>query len=89
VTQHDRVDGDLFSGHAYLVSRFGDKVTLSIAYMFTTLDSEIGGSRIYGNSYDPVFDPIYARRQQREQDQRRHGQDDGRNAKSARHQCRG
>ncbi len=67
VTQHDRIDSDLFSAHAYLVSRFGNKVTLSVAYMFTTLDSDIGGSRIYGNSYDPIFDPIYARRQQRDE----------------------
>jgi hypothetical protein len=67
VTQHDRIDSDLFSAHAYLVSRFGTKVTLSVAYMFTTLDSDIGGSRIYGNSYDPIFDPIYARRQQRDE----------------------
>ncbi|PYJ10686.1 MAG: hypothetical protein DMF06_05480 [Verrucomicrobia bacterium] len=67
VTQKDNVDADLFSASAYLVSRFGTKVTLSIAYMFSTIDSNLGGSRIYGNSYDPIFDPIYARRQQRDE----------------------
>ena len=35
--------------------------------MFTTLESDLGGSRIYGQSYDPIFDPIYARRQQRDE----------------------
>ncbi len=36
---------------------------LTTAYAFTTLDSNIGGSRIYGASYDPVFDPLFDRRQ--------------------------
>lgn len=67
VTQKDRVDTDLFSGHAYTDTRFTDKIWLTTGYSFTTLDTDIAGSRIYGADYDPVYDPTFARRQQRDE----------------------
>lgn len=66
-TQRDEVSADLFSVHIFGETRWNDKLYLTTAYMFTTLDSDLGGSRIYGASYDPVFDPVYARRQQRDE----------------------
>lgn len=63
-TQRDKITADLFSVHVFNTTRFfNDKLQFSTAYMFTTLDSNISGSRIYGASYEPVFDPVYARRQ--------------------------
>jgi hypothetical protein len=66
-TQNDKLSADLFSVHAYQTTRLNDKLQFSAAYMFTTLESELGGSRIYGQSYDPIFDPVYRRRQQRDE----------------------
>ncbi|HYJ03765.1 MAG TPA: hypothetical protein VEX43_01425 [Chthoniobacterales bacterium] len=66
-TQNDRISADLFSVHFYQTTRLGPELQFSTAYMFTTLESEIGGDRIYGISYEPVFDPVYARRQRRDE----------------------
>ena len=67
LTQRDHTDYDLFSVHTYWTARLGKKFQLSLAYMYTTLDSDVSGSRIYGTTYDPIFDPLYARRQQRDE----------------------
>lgn len=66
-TQRDQLDYDLFSTHVYQTTRLNKQIQFSAAYMFTTLNSDIGGTRIYGQSYDPVFDPVYARRQRRDE----------------------
>jgi hypothetical protein len=57
----------LFSAHAFSETRFTEKVWLTAGYSFTTLDTDISGSRIYGADYDPVYDPTFARRQQRDE----------------------
>ena len=31
------------------------------------LDTDVSGSRIYGSDYDPIYDPLFARRQQRDE----------------------
>ena len=67
LTQREKIDADLFSVHIFSETRWNNKIHFNMAYMFTTLDSNIGGSRIYGASYDPIFDPIYDRRQQRDE----------------------
>ena len=61
VTQRDKVDTDLFNAHAFTDTRFNDKVMLTSGYSFTTLDNDLGGSRIYGTDYDAVYDPVFAR----------------------------
>lgn len=66
-TQRDNLSADLFSLHAYQTTRLSPQVQFSTAYMYTTLDSEIGGDRIYGSSYEPIFDPLYDRRQRRDE----------------------
>ena len=66
-TQRDQLDYDLFSTHLYHTTRLNKQLQFSAAYMFMTMDSDIGGTRIYGLSYEPVFDPGYARRQRRDE----------------------
>lgn len=66
-TQRDQLDYDLFSTHFFQTTRLNKQLQFSAAYMFTTLNSDIGGTRLYGQSYDPVFDPVYARRQRRDE----------------------
>lgn len=66
-TQRDMLDYDLFATHFYQTTRLNKYVQFSTAYMFTTLNSDLSGTRIYGQSYDPIFDPLYARRQRRDE----------------------
>ena len=61
VTQREKVDSDLFNAHAFTETRFSEKVFLTSGYSFTTLDTDLGGSRIYGSDYDAVYDPVFAR----------------------------
>ncbi len=67
VTTRDDTTTDLFSVHAYAEKKFSEKTTFSTGGIITTLDSVLDGSRIYGQSYDPVYDPAYLRRQQRDE----------------------
>ncbi len=66
-TQRDTLDYDLFSTHVYQTTRLNDQIQFSFAYMFTTLNSDLGGTRFYGQTYDPIFDPNYANRQRRDE----------------------
>ncbi|HYT60956.1 MAG TPA: hypothetical protein VEL06_12340 [Haliangiales bacterium] len=63
VTQKEGLDEDLFNVHGFSETRFNDKLWLTLGGSFTTLDTDTSGSRIYGTSYDPLFDPVYLRHQ--------------------------
>ena len=67
LTQREGVDTDLFNAHAFSETRLSEKVLFTTGYSFTTLDTDISGSRIYGADYDPIYDPLFARRQQRDE----------------------
>ena len=67
VTQKDGVRTDLLSARAFSESRFNDKVLFTSGYSFTTMDTDISGSRIYGPNYDPVYDVTFSRRQARDE----------------------
>lgn len=62
VTQTERVERDLYGARAYVDTLFHDRLRLSTSYLFTTLDTTLGGSRTVGPGHDPVYDPIYGRR---------------------------
>jgi len=63
VTQKEELQEDMFNVHGFAATRFNEKVMLTLGGSFTTLDTDISGSRIYGSSYDAVYDPLFARRQ--------------------------
>jgi hypothetical protein len=67
ITQHEGVDADLFNVHGFTETRFNEKILFTSGASYTTLDTDVSGSRIYGNDYDPVYDPVYLRRQQRDE----------------------
>ncbi len=60
LTQTEDTGGDMFNFHASTETRFTEKVALTLGYSFTTLDTDISGSRIYGPGYDPIYDPGYS-----------------------------
>lgn len=63
ITTKDTSDNDIFTVHGYYLRKVNDKLTLSGGALRTTLDANISGSRIYGQTFDPVFDMTYAGRQ--------------------------
>jgi hypothetical protein len=67
VTQRQEFESDVWNARAFSETRFNDHVLFTSGYSFTTLDTDVGGSRIYGADYDPVYDPLFARRQQRDE----------------------
>jgi hypothetical protein len=67
ITQRDIVDSDMYNVHAFTDTRFTENIWLTTGYSYTRLDTDIGGSRIYGPDYDPLYDPGFGRRQQRDE----------------------
>lgn len=59
ITQRDENKGDFFSGHVFSETRFTDSIWFTAGYSYTTLGSDLAGSRIFGTHYDAGFgDPI-------------------------------
>ena len=67
VTTKDETKTDLFAAHGYYLRKVNEQLTISGGALITKLDTVLAGSRIYGQSYDPVYDPAYVRRQQRDE----------------------
>jgi hypothetical protein len=58
-TQNDKNNLDSFNGHVTAETRFSDSLWVTSAYSYSTLNSDISGTRIIGTGYDSMFgDPI-------------------------------
>ncbi len=55
ITQRDVNNLDLFSGHAITETRIRDWLWFTAGYSYTTLGSDIGGSRVIGTHFDADF----------------------------------
>ncbi len=55
ITQHDQNDLDLFNGHVITETRFSDTFWFTAGYSYTTLGSDISGTRIIGTDYNSMF----------------------------------
>jgi len=55
VTQHQKDDIDLFSGHVITETRFSDSFWFTAAYSYTTLTNDLSGSRLPGLTFDTAF----------------------------------
>jgi hypothetical protein len=59
ISQNDKNDLDSFNGHVTTETRFSDSVWFTTAYSYSTLGSDISGTRIIGTGYDSMYgDPI-------------------------------
>jgi hypothetical protein len=67
ITTKDQTQTDLFTVHGFYQRQVNEKLTVSAGALRTDLDSNIRGSRTYGQTFDPVYDPAYLRRQQRDE----------------------
>src|SRR5205814_4622100 len=55
ITQRDINNVDLFSGHGIFETHFSDSLWFTAGYSYTTLGSDIGGTRIIGTHYNSAF----------------------------------
>lgn len=63
VTMNEGTDTDLFSGHAYYERIFHEKLRASAGGLITSIDTNITGSKIYGETPNADYSPTFARRQ--------------------------
>jgi hypothetical protein len=63
LTTNEGTDTDLFSGHGFYERIFHERLRASAGGMFTTIDTNITGSKIYGATPDAEYSPTFARRQ--------------------------
>ncbi len=61
-TQVTKSESDLYGARAFVETSLSEKVRFTTAYSYTTLETQIAGSRIVGADYDPIYDPSYGRR---------------------------
>ncbi len=67
LSHNDESDTDLFALRGSALQQVSEQLTLSASYIYTKLDADIGGSRIFGSSFDAEFDPVYQNRQARDE----------------------
>jgi len=67
VTQKEGQDYDLFQVRGMYENRISEQLMVTTAVARTTIDTVLSGSRIYGQSYDGVYDPAFLNRQQRDE----------------------
>jgi len=67
ITHKEGQDYDLFQIRGAYENRLNDMLIVTTAVARTTIDTVLSGSRIYGQMFDAVYDPVYAGRQQRDE----------------------
>ncbi|MBL9194591.1 MAG: hypothetical protein JNJ82_19710 [Opitutaceae bacterium] len=67
ITHKEGQDYDLFQMRGSYENRISDQLWITTAVARTTIDTVLSGSRIYGQTFDPVYDPAYLNRQQRDE----------------------
>lgn len=67
VTQKEGQDYDMFQVRGSYENRISEQLWITTAVARTTIDTVLSGSRIYGQAYDAVYDPVYLNRQQRDE----------------------
>jgi len=59
ITHRDQNEADSYNGHVTTETRFSDSLWFTTAYSYTSLSSDITGTRIIGTGYDTMYgDPI-------------------------------
>lgn len=59
VTQRDVFESDLLNIRAFTETRLNDQTLLTSGYSYTRMDTDLGGSRIYGAAFDAPYSPAY------------------------------
>jgi hypothetical protein len=67
VTQDNVEQNDIFNVHGFTETFLNKKITFSLGGSFTTIDTDLSGSRIYGPSYNSPFSTTYPNSQNRDE----------------------
>jgi hypothetical protein len=67
ITHKEGQDYDLFQIRGSYENRIHEGLMITTAVARTTIDTTLSGSRIYGQDYDPIYDPAFLNRQQRDE----------------------
>ena len=67
ITQDNVEQNDIFNVHGFTETFFNKKITFSLGGSFTTIDTDLSGSRIYGPSYNSPFSTTYPNSQARDE----------------------
>jgi hypothetical protein len=67
ITHKEGRDYDLFQVRGLYVNQIQEKLMVTTSVARTKIDSTLSGTRIYGMDYDPVYDPLFQNRQQRDE----------------------
>jgi hypothetical protein len=67
VTQKEDLESDMFNVRGWQITHLDEDSTFSTAYAFTTMNTDLGGSRIYGATLNPPYLPRFPHRQQRDE----------------------
>lgn len=67
LTHREGVKTDMLNFHAFSETRVKESLLFTTGYSFTTLDTDLSGSRIFGSSYEAIYDPLAANRQARDE----------------------
>lgn len=63
VTQKEVIDSDMFNVRGWQQTDLDEDSSFTSAYSFTTMDTDLGGSRIYGAGFDAPYIPRFPHRQ--------------------------
>jgi hypothetical protein len=55
ITQNEKSEPDLFSGHALTETHLSDTLWFTAGYSYTTMGTDISGTRIIGTDYNSMF----------------------------------
>ena len=67
ITQRDVFESDMLNVRAFTETRLNDRTLLTSGYSYTRLDTDIGGSRIYGGAFDVPYSTVYPGKQARDE----------------------
>jgi predicted CXXCH cytochrome family protein len=63
-TQKDNTSSNVYGVHLFQSTPFLDnRIVVSSAYAYDSVENDLGGSRVYGAQFDPAYDPNFANRQ--------------------------
>jgi hypothetical protein len=66
MVQREAGDNDVLTMHGKVETRINEQLLLTSSAMWTELDGSLSGDRIYGNTANPIYDPLLPSRQQRD-----------------------
>jgi len=58
LTSRQETDTKMFNVHAFTDTRIKEKARFTTGFLFTTLDTDLGGDRVYGDDFDVGYDPL-------------------------------